>query len=269
MVAMIAAAAAAAASQIASSAISANAASNAAGAAAAQEQKALDFQKNQWETTQRNINPWITAGQSALGDYQSKVAGYRQPEFDYKLPDFNFSTYSDPGAQYQMEQATRAINNSSLSKGLGGGGALKALMAKNQEMAGTAYQNAFSRYLQKNKQDYGYANDQYDRNLNWQNTDLERTKNISDTGASMASGLGKLGNDAGAQIGASYGNIGASQASGIAGAGNAYSQGVTGLTNTLGKGLGYYMEHQKEINDFFNGQTNNTNNGVADVATQP
>lgn len=256
--------AASAAAQLAGSLIGANASSDAAAAAAAQEQKALDFQKQQWATTQGNIQPYLTSGQQGLNSYQSKINSASQPEFNYKLPSFNFSTYSDPGAQYQMQQATAALNNSSLAKGLGGGGALKALMAKNQEMAGTAYQGAYDRYLKQNQQDYGYANDQYNRNMNWQNTDIGRQKDLMTQGASMASGLGQLGQNAANSISQGYGNIGASQAGGIAGAGNAWNQGLTGLTNTVGKGLGYYMNSQTPRYNF--GQTNN-NLGYEDDMT--
>ena len=45
--------------QIASSIMGSNAAKDAAAAAARAEQRALDFQKEQWNTTQKNIQPWI------------------------------------------------------------------------------------------------------------------------------------------------------------------------------------------------------------------
>ena len=186
------------------------------------------------------MSPYMDAGKRGLSAYESGIAGSKQPEYGYQNKDFNFSTYEDPGANYQMAQATKALNNSSLAKGLGGGGALKALMAKNQEMAGTAYQGAFNRYITKNQQDKTFADDTYKRNLEYQNLGINRNKDLMTQGASMASGLGQLGSTTGEQIGKSYGNIGLSLASGAAGAGNAYNQGITSAGNAIGKGIGAY-----------------------------
>lgn len=248
MVPLIAAAAVAAAASAAGSYFGAEASKDAARMAAEQEQKGLDFQKDTWNKTQENMSPYMDAGKRGLSAYESGIAGAKQPEYGYQNKDFNFSTYEDPGANYQMAQATKALNNSSLAKGLGGGGALKALMAKNQEMAGTAYQGAFNRYITKNQQDKTFADDTYKRNLEYQNLGINRNKDLMTQGASMASGLGQLGSNTGEQIGKSYGNIGLSLASGAAGAGNAYNQGVTSFTNNLGSMMGSI---------YGKGQTNN------------
>lgn len=255
MVPLIAAAAASAAASLAGSYIGAEASKDAARLAAEQEQKALDFQKETWAKTQENMSPYMEAGKRGLTGYETAIGGAKQPEFTYKLPEFSFDTYSDPGAKYQMEQATRALNNSSLAKGLGGGGALKQIMAKNQEMAGTAYQNAYQRYLSKNQQDYGYASDAYKRNLEYQNLGINRQKDLMTQGATMASGLGQLGTSTGQQVGTTYGSIGSSLASGAAGAGNAWNQGMTSFTNNLGSMMGSI---------YGKGQTNNNLGGGAD-----
>lgn len=236
---IVGAMAASAAAGIASSIIGANASKDAAAAAAAQEQKALDFQKQTWATTQQNEQPYLEAGKEGLAGYQSQVSSATKPNYDYKIPDFNFSTYEDPSAQYRMSQAAKAINNSSISKGLTGGGAIKALASKQQEMAGTAYSDAWNRYLQNTQQRYKQANDTYDRDLGWQNTQLGRQKDLMSQGASVASGLGTLGAETGKNIGSTYEQLAGSQAGGIAGAGNAINQGITGVTNNLSKGLGY------------------------------
>lgn len=250
---IVGAMAASAAAGIASSVIGADASRDAAAAAAAQEQKALDFQNKTWQTTQQNEQPYLEAGKQGLAGYQSQINSATKPVYDYKIPDFNFSTYEDPSAEYRMAQAAKAINNSSISKGLSGGGAIKALAAKQQEMAGTAYSDAWNRYLQNTQQHYKQANDTYDRDLNWQNTQLGRQKDLMSQGATVASGLGSLGATTGEQIGLTYGNIGASNASGIAGAGNAINQGISTVTNGLTKGLGYWNGSQ--TNDLFKNGT--------------
>lgn len=244
------AAAVAAAASIAGSYFGAEASKDAARMAAEQEQKGLDFQKETWAKTQENMSPYMEAGKRGLSGYESGIAGAKAPDYAYKNKDFNFSTYEDPGAQYQMAQATKALGNSSLAKGLGGGGALKALMAKNQEMAGTAYQGAFNRYLSKNQQDKTFADDQYKRQLEYQNLGINRQKDLMTQGASMASGLGQLGTTTGQQVGQSYGNIGSSLASGAAGANSAIQGGMSSFSNAVGTGVGAYYADQKN-------QTNN------------
>lgn len=264
---IIAAAAASAAASLGSAYMQGEAAKDAASAAAAQEQKSLDFQKETWNKTQENMAPYLEAGKQGLAGYQSAISGAKQPEFKYKLPEFNFSTYEDPGANYQMAQATKALNNASLARGLSGGGALKAIMAKNQEMAGTAYQGAFNRYLSKNRQDYGFESDAYKRNLEYQNLGIDRQKALMSQGASMASGLGQLGSESAKNIGSTYGQLGASNASGIIGASNAWGQGITGATNAIGQGLGAYYGLQRPQTNVGGTQTSDTfaggNGGMA------
>ena len=236
---LVGAMAASAAAGIASSIIGANASKDAAAAAAAQEQKALDFQKQTWATTQQNEQPYLEAGKQGLANYQTQANAATQPTYNYKIPDFNFSTYEDPSAQYRMAQAAKAINNSSIAKGLTGGGAIKALASKSQEMAGGAYADAWKRYLENTQQQYKQAGDIYNRNLDWQNTQLGRQQDLAKIGGTMASGLGTLGAETGKNIGSTYEQLAGSQVGGIAGAGNAVNQGITGVTNNLSKGLGY------------------------------
>lgn len=231
-------------SQIASSIMGSNAAKDAAAAAARAEQRALDFQKQQWATTQKNIQPWIKAGTEGLTEYQTLAKNATQPTFDYQITPFNFSTQTDPGAQYRMAQATRALNNSSIAKGLSGGGALKAIMAKNQEMAGTAYSDAWNRYLENTKLGYGAATDKYNRNLDYQNRQLERQKDLFTTGGQMASELGTTGTSYAKNVGDTMSNLGSSAVSGILGSQNAVSQGLSGLSNTVMKALPYFSQTQ-------------------------
>lgn len=249
--AIIAAAAASAAAGLYGASQASDAATTAAKKAAEQEQKALDFQKGVWSTTQANAQPYMVAGNTATQKYQQLAGSATQPDYNYKIPDFKFDAYSDPGAQYQMSQATRALNNSSLAKGLGGGGALKAIMAKNQEMAGTAYQGAFSRYKDKTQMDYTQANDAYKRNLEYQNTELGRQKDLMTTGATVASGLGTQGTVMANTVGSTYGQLGSSYASGEIGRSNAITQGLNTGLNGVFNAIGYGQGFKKP------GQTNN------------
>lgn len=274
MIPLIAAAAASAAAGIASSIIGADASRDAAAAAAEQEQKALDFQKGVWTQTQANEQPYLAAGKEALSQQQSLINDATKPQYNYKIPDFNFDTYSDPSAEYRMAQAAKAINNSSIAKGLTGGGAIKALASKQQEMAGGAYSDAWNRYLSNTSNQYKQANDTYARDLGWQDTQINRQKDLATQGANVAAGLGTTGVSTGQQVGASYGNLGSSNASGIVGAGNATMRGITTLGNGIASGLGALstsdpqdavlkrLQENGDVNGWAGSQTND-NLGVA------
>lgn len=263
MLPFAAAAAATVAGQMAASYFGGEAAKDAARIASGAEREGLAFQKQTWDKTQQNIDPYLKAGTRGLSEYERIAGSAAQPEFNFSQPEFSFDVHRDPGADYQMSQATRALNNSSLAKGLTGGGAAKAIMAKNQEMAGTAYQGSWNRFMDKSKYEYTRESDKYKRNLEFQNLGLDRQQDLYKTGATLASGLGQIGNEASRQIGATYGNIGQTQAGGIIGANNAWQQGASNVMNTLGQGLGYYYGTPGRNPLQWDGRQTNTNLGAA------
>lgn len=239
MIPLIAAAAASAAASLAGSYMASEASKDAARMGAEQEQKGLDFQKGVYDTQQKNLSPYMQEGTKALTMYSGLASGAKQPEFTYKTPEFNFSTYEDPGAQYQMQQATKALQNSGMAKGLVGGGLMKSIMAKNQEMAGTAYQGAFDRYLNKNKFDYTTSSDAYKRNLEYQTLGLDRQMDLAKLGQASAVGANAAGSEASKNIGASYGNIGQTLATGGLGSASAWTTGLSSAANNIGQMYGY------------------------------
>lgn len=238
-------AAASAAASIYGANKSAEAATDAANTAAAQEQKGLDFQKSVYEENKANLSPYVKAGTQALDTYQQKLAGATQPTFDYKIPEFKFSTYEDPGANYMMAQATKALQGSALARGATGGGFAKALSEKNQEMANTAYGGAWGRYLDKTKLDYGQAADKYTRNNDWLNKLYDRYGNLASAGQSAAVGQADASETLASGVASSYNSIGQSLGSGALGAAGAWNAGLTGATNALGQGLGSYIAYDQ------------------------
>jgi hypothetical protein len=211
--------------------------------AAAAQERALALEKQQYETNKQNLSPWTNAGTSALSNYQSLASGINQPGFNYKQPDFNFSTMSDPGAQYAIQQATQAINESASARGAAGGGTSKAIAAQINDIAQNNYANAFDRYLKKSQLGYGQAEGQYNRDLDYNKLRIGYQKDISDTGLSAAGALASSGNSITGQMANTASGIGASQAAGTLGTGNAIASGLNsaaslgmklyGLSNTL------------------------------------
>ena len=242
---IIGAAAASAAASIYGANKSAEASLDAARMAAEQEQKGLDFQKEVYNKSQENLSPYLQAGKEALGTYQQKLAGMQQPTFDYVQPEFKFSTYEDPGAKYQMQQAARALQASSLARGAAGGGFAKALMEKSQEMAGTAYKSAWDRYIDQTKIGYGQAADKYARNKDWMNSVMDRYSELAKGGQNAAVNQGTQGAEIAKGVQSGYNSMGASLASGALGAAGSWNQGLSGAANSLGQGLGAYAQSRQ------------------------
>lgn len=234
-------AAAGIASSLAGSILGANASSEAASKAAEQERQALEYQKKMYEDSVKRMSPYTEAGVSQLGKYQTALENQKQQDFGYKVPEFNFSTYEDPGANYQMQRAQRALNSSSLSRGSAGGGFSKAIAEKQQELAGTAYKDSFGRYIDTTKLKYGEATDKYNRDYGYQQDLQNRRQGLITGGLTAAGGLGTLGSQTGQQVGQSYGQVGSSLASGTIGSSNALMSGLGNATNQLGQAYGMYL----------------------------
>lgn len=190
------------------------------------------------EQARTDLSPYMQTSQDANQRLGGLVAGMKQSPFDYQQQDFNFDTNSDPGAQYLMQQATQAINASSIGRGASGGGAIKAMQAQSQDMAGQAYSGAFDRYLKNSQMRQGQATDKYNRDMGFQSQQIGANADMANRGQQAALGIGNIGSQMSQAIGGMYGNIGDAQATGTMSAGNARAQGISSLATGLSRGLG-------------------------------
>jgi hypothetical protein len=92
---------------------------------------------------------------------------------------------NDPGYQFQLAEGMKAIQNSAAAKGgLGAGGTMKSLANYNQGLAGTSFQNAYSRAA---------------------NTfQMNRTNTLN--GLGMLTGIGQNATNQAINVGENYGN---------------------------------------------------------------
>lgn len=253
-------AAAGIAASLASSKMQSDAAESAASMAAEQEQKGLEYQKKMYEDTVSRMSPYTEAGKTALGKLQTEMDNQKQAEFGYKVPEFNFSTYEDPGANYQMQRAQRALNSSSLARGTAGGGFSKAMAEKQQELAGTAYKDSFGRYIDTTKLKYGEATDKYNRDYGYQQDRYKLLSGLAERGQNAAGNLGTVASESGKQVGQSYGQIGSSLASGQIGTSNAITTGLGNALNQASSAYGMYLADKNKTP--WNGLQHNTNMGT-------
>lgn len=107
--------------------------------------KAIGIEKDAYHLAEGTIQPYTAVGQEGMNRLS-------------QLGQFSFNSsnlQNEPGYQFQLQQGQQGIESSAFAKGLGMSTATaKALAGFNQQMAGTAYQNAFNRALQSYTTNY-------------------------------------------------------------------------------------------------------------------
>jgi hypothetical protein len=242
---------------IGGAAIGSNAASNAAGVQAQSEenaqklqaqeaQNALNFNQQQWSTTQANEAPYLAAGGQGLNalEYGLGVGGNANasgvgagslttPYSGFTAPT-GLTEQNDPGYQARLALGTEALQKSAAARGsVLTGGTAKALDTYGQDYASNEYGNVYNRALQT----YGTNAGNY---YTGQNNQFNRLASLAGTGQATATNLAQQGQNAanansnidlttGQQQGQDITNAGTANASGIVGSANAWSNGLSGL----------------------------------------
>lgn len=173
------------------------------------QKQGLDFAKTQYKDARTDILPWMTAGKTALNQYQI--------EMGQKAGASKFRT--TPGYQFQVSEGTKGVVNNLAALGMkNSGSALKAL---------TRFRT-------------GLADQTYDTYLN-------RLSGIAGTGQTATQNIGSLGAQAtnavqqGLQgMGQATQDAGAARASGYVGSANAWGGALTGGINSVTGALGRY-----------------------------
>lgn len=211
-----------------------NAASEAARQYAKTMQDALNFQKGVYSTAQGQYDPFIQTGTRGLTDYEQAIQNYTQPTLGYTQTTFDINNWKDPGYDFRMSEAQKAIDASTASKGMTlGSGALKSLQQRGQYMASQEYANAFDRWKDTSDMLYRQASGQYDRDINFENQNISNLGNLTNVGSGAIGNLATLGSGIGSNLMTGYSNIGDA----LAGATMAGGQANAAGWNTLGKGL--------------------------------
>lgn len=218
-------------SALAGSLISSNAAKSAASTQANAANHAADLQQQNLQQTRESLQPFINSGygaQTSLNNMLGIGAPTNGDTYGSLTQPFNADTWAkwkDPGYDFQLQQGQQALQNSQAAKdGALSGGALKDLIGFNQGMANTAYQNAFSRYMNQN------------------DATFQRLSSVLGLGENAAAGLGNTGAQVTSNIGNTITSGANAQAAGTVGSANAISGGINNaagyyaLRNMIGGG---------------------------------
>ena len=197
-------------------------------------QNALGFQENEFNTTQANQAPWLSAGKGALSNLQGILAqpgqGWNQT---FQAPTAA-QAEAQPGYQFQLGQGEQAIQNMYAAKGSAGGGNEGEALTNYAEQAGqTDYNNVYNQAFNTYQQNYGQYNNQLNRLAALAGIGQQTATTLGSQGQAAAGNVGNISLTAGAQQGQDIQNAGAATASGYAGIANALGGGVNNIGNLL------------------------------------
>jgi hypothetical protein len=199
----------------------------------------LQQNQSQFNTTQKNIAPWLQAGTQGIGTLAGLLGTPGQGLLTPWTQQFQAPTAAEaqatPGYQFTQGAGQGAIQNSAAA---GGGllstGTQKTLDQYSQGLADTTYQQTYNNALTQYQQAYNVFQGN-------QTNEFNRLAALSGVGQQSATQLGQLSNQSsqigaqiagntGAQVGNSLINMGAAQASGYAGVANALNGGISSIS---------------------------------------
>jgi hypothetical protein len=196
---------------IAGGVIASNGAKDAADKQADAANQASQVQKQMYDQTRADQEPWRQAGSAALSQLGD-------PSFQHSFGMSDFQ--KDPGYDFRMQEGQKALERSAAARGgLQTGGFMKALTNYGQDYASNEYQNAYNRF----------TNDQSNR--------FNRLSSVAGLGQTANAQLGAAGQNYANQVGQNY--MGAANAQGAAGI--ASSNAMGGTLSGLGK---TWMDYQ-------------------------
>ena len=218
-----------AAGSITSSVIGANAAGNAASQQTNAENQALQFQQQVYGTQQANEAPYVSAGQTSIGNLMGQL---QNGTFGAgSNPTFTAPTAAQaaatPGYQFTLQQGERGVDAGAAARGGAlSGGAIKASDQYAQGLASTTYGQTFNQSLAA-----------YQANLANQAQEFGQESTVAQLGQQGISAVGNAGTGAATNVGNIMSQIGNAQAAGTVGTANAINQGIGGATNAVSQGI--------------------------------
>jgi len=238
-----------AAGSLGGAALESNAAGNAASAQvsgadyaaqlqAEEAQNALNFQKQEWNTQQQNLAPWLNAGGQGLSQLETLlgVGGNKTaPGYGSLTQGFTPPTLEQaeqyPGYQFGLGQGEQAIQNSAAAKGNAfSGNTAEALNNYAQNYAQQDYSNVYNQSF--NTFENNQLN-QYNRLAALSGVGQQTGTALGSEGEAAASNTSGIDLALGQQLGTDAQNAAAAEASGYIGSANAYGGALSGTSTNL------------------------------------
>lgn len=216
----------------------ADAAKSAAKVQQTDQQAALAEQQREFDTTQKNQAPFLSAGTQAVNSLKALtstpgkglLSTYNNP---FVAPSPN-DVASEPGYQFTEQQGLDAINKEAAATGnVFSGSTLTAANKFGTGLAETTYNDAYNRALQTWMTNYNLWNNnqtnQFNRLSSLAGEGQVSANDLAMTGQQAANNTANIDLTSGRNIATEMNNAAAAEASGYVGAGNAISGGVNSL----------------------------------------
>ena len=247
---------------------SSSASKTAASEQAQSDQNALDFQKQVFAQQQANQQPFLSAGQTSIGNLMTDLgngtfgagslpsvptapgAFTGTPPSAFTAPTLA-EAQQTPGYQFTAQQGSKGIlEGAAAAGGAISGGTLKAMDTYNTGLADTTYNDVFNRSLstyqaglsgynaslqgyQANLSDYASQLAGYQTAQGAQQQEYSQVYNPAALGEGSATAINNTGTAVSQNVGNLMQNIGNAQAAGTVGSANAVSGGVTSAANNI------------------------------------
>lgn len=213
----------------------ARAAKSAAQLQAEEQDKALAFQRDVWNTQQKEEAPYLAAGGGAISTLSRLLSTPGEGLLTPWTGEFKAPTAAEaeatPGFQFQLNEGIKGLDLSAAARGnLLTGGTLKGIEQFGQGLASTNYQNVFENAMRQ----YQSAFQTFETN---QANSYSRLAGLAQGGQQAVQALGGEGSRAASNISNTYLTGGAQIGQDIMGAGAATASGYAGLTNAIGGGI--------------------------------
>lgn len=193
----------------------------------------VDYLQGLNEQQRGDFQPYMAAGQDAIGSFQNLLAGGNPATMPTASKAFDFNAFQDPSAQYGIDQSNAAINASAIASGSVGGGLARAIAGNTQSLSQKAYQNAFDRYLKQNEQDFGQGQQLFQNQSQNYQTQLGGYNNLMGSGLQAAGTTGGISANLGAGVNQNYLQQGQTAAEMARQRADALAGGLSGFTSGI------------------------------------
>ncbi|MBJ9964500.1 hypothetical protein [Burkholderia seminalis] len=217
------------------SVVSGNAAQDAAQTQADAANNAAALQNQQWQQTQKNLQPYMDLGASYINPLKDALSNPMLTQ-QFSYGDFNAPTAEQaaatPGYQFTLDQGLKSVQNGAAARGLGtSGAAMKGAANYATGLANSTYNDVFNRALNTYNTNLGKAQSTFQTNYNSAANNVNRLLGVVGNGQNAAATNGSLGAAAAGSIGNTLMSGANASASGTVGAANALSNGLSSIGN--------------------------------------
>lgn len=198
----------------------ASAAEDAAASANAQQDKAIQLQREMFQQQREDQAPYRTAGYNALAEMQ-RTAGNVPGAFKFGAGDYQ----ADPGYAFRLSEGRKALAHKAGARGgLVSGQTLKGMQDYAQESASNEFQNAYNRALTG-----------YNTGVASENQLYNRQAALSGIGQTATNLVGAAGQTYGSNVGNALINQGINTGNARMAGASAYGSALSGIGSAYGR----------------------------------